>query len=72
MDSSQLGKKILENAALSDGLMSRDCCYKSQMLESKFGIKNMKNFLSICSVSVIHASGGVMESGEIFWHTLGL
>lgn len=42
MDPSQLGKKILENAALSDGLMSRDCCYKSQMLESKFGIKNMK------------------------------
>ncbi len=49
--------------------MSLDFCCDIQMVESEFGVKNIK---ASCLVSMVQAGGcsGVMVCGIFSWHTL--
>ncbi len=53
--------------------MSLDFCCDIQMVESEFGVKNMKAWMDpSCLVSTVQAAGGgVVVWGIFSWHTLG-
>ncbi len=52
--------------------MSLDFCCDIQMLESEFGVKNMKAWIDPCLVSTVQAAGGgVMVWGIFSLHILG-
>ncbi len=51
--------------------MSLDFCCDIQMVESEFGVKNMKAWIHSFLVSTVQAAGGVIVWGIFSWHTLG-